>query len=392
MPEPVSARKDPHSQRFPGLVVCQDGPNSLRFFLLKSKLAYLVTGRSPNWEWFEPHAVNYLYEQGASEMEPPYLGLRDIKLIAIDPCLYKEFSKRADLETLYFPPYSKEELAVVGAYIKGSYSEDSFISRNFSAGDIESRFDRYGSVIQRVLPTSEKLLLQNEINLRTAMSETNLENMEYLLTADSIDGLGSYLVQWSSGSYVSAYGTFPFRTHDPYFISDEVIRRIGTAIGVLTYEQLTRKILLQGTADRCQSKAAGMLQEMLFRRFVMEHHKYNSIGGIRGIVSLDYHRKYAEMAMGTLYTFDGKEHACDAFYKDLDGKLVLLQCAWVGDSVCKGGAFVKFLSDIEFEGNPSDLRVVCARGNESVMWRLDFTSVHSRAWFVAVCGDGAAWG
>jgi hypothetical protein len=357
---------------WPELVIRQDVPNSLWFVLLNSKLAYSVCDSSPIWEWFEPRAVQYLCESGSSLEEPPYVRFRDIKMIAIDPTSYKEYSKRADVETLYFPRYSKEELLAIGSYIRDAYLTDNFFCENFDEVSIESRYNLYGGVMQRVLPRDKGLLLQNQEKFNRAVSDALLDKVHELLVGDRIDEMGSYLVQWSSNSYVTSYGNFPFRKRDVHFSSEKVCSAVRSAIDTLTYEQLSRRLQVEGVARKTNENATAVIQRMYFRRFVMEHHKRSSIGGVHSI-SPDQ-PNHADMATGTIYhPINCDEAVFNAYYKDLDGNLVLIRCAWTeSDTVCMIDEFAKFLSGISFSGTPSDIRVVYAHGyDETSEWKLD---------------------
>jgi hypothetical protein len=373
-------REDRDGSSPPELVVRQEGEFRLEFYLLSAKLAFTVIDSSPNWDWFDPTVVQYLYEPGPSRNEPPKLRLREIKMITTvspDPQRYKEFSKSADVETLYFPLYSKEELVAIGTYMREKCPRSSrdynFVQVEFSVEAIQSRFNMYGGVFRRVLPGSLSLLMRNEANCKRALADAaSLDSVQKVLATYMRDSTGSYLVQWSSGPMETKHGTLPFRKLTVQFTSEHALTEFRTLTDVVSYEQLCMKLLdvdKEGMFD---------VRGQLFQRFVVHYHKEKSVGGVKRICPNK--ALFAEMSLGTIYhPVDINQPAFDAYYKDLNGYLVLIQCSWTKEpKVCKHGAFAMFLRGIEFDGNPSDIRVVYTRGDQASKWQLDCAYVYSK--------------
>jgi hypothetical protein len=368
----------------PKMVIRQDGEIRLEFYLVDTRLVFTVNCFSLNWDWFDPTVVQYLYEPGQLKHEPPYL--RDIKTITTvspDPCRYKEFSKAADVDTLYFPLYSKEELVAIGTYMKDCLPVNSphyaFVQSEFTVEGIEARFRMYGGVFRRVLPGSLSLLMRNDLNSKRALADAAcLDSMQKMLGADMIDSIGSYLVQWSSGTLETKSGALlPFRNLTVHFTSEEVYCRVRTAIDALSYETLCQKLLREGTYGRTDERKTGLW----FERFVVHHLKQKHEGGVKYICRDK--PCFADMIPGTIYhPVCFNEPAFDAYYKERNGKetrLVLIQCSWTKQQkVCKHGAFAKFLIGIAFEGGPSDIHVVYARGDESSKWELDRSHAYAK--------------
>ena len=173
------------------LIIRQVGKRTF-YYLLEEKLVFVNLFIPLLLRCFDPKKVSYFYEPGDLKAEPTDSNLWTLATVSPDPIHYKEFSKRGGVDTFYMPPYEKEELLVIGAVMKKSPDFLQALKPFYEEDSINSRFNQYGGIIRRVLPSSVGRIKFDADSYQLELEKIPKNTLSAVMDAESAVDLGSY--------------------------------------------------------------------------------------------------------------------------------------------------------------------------------------------------------
>lgn len=105
----------------------------------------------------KPSSALYLFAPGRLCCEPFYLNIQTIISCSPDQRHYKEFEKRGALPRC-MPCWTLDELQLVGAHVASRCDDQ--LKDFYSPEEIENRYNRFGGIIQYVIPANKSVVEQ----------------------------------------------------------------------------------------------------------------------------------------------------------------------------------------------------------------------------------------